>query len=601
MTEFFFLLFAAGLLGVVPLGIYLAENVLRVNLVRRLSRPATPRASMTMAKEYSLAQQEAIAAVETYFVERPTLLSTRTPPCLRRSWWQIDEVDRRVGTVQATADWMEDISSYSVWPQNGQGELQKQQITVKVFCTAVKAPGLQTSQWTTSVAYQWLFSADDNFPSSSEIVSFTVSELDCLLAQVGGTGQAAHASLLKARVSTSAAQRRQKAPFADPPPRPVIEVKPPPWPTPQDFNEAIQNPALCFQDSQLMQGRPALSALGLPCPDSGAFGSVYRLKSQEGDYAVKCFLRQVDDQAPRYEQISNYVLSDDLEETVWFEFLAQGIRLHGRWYPILKMEWVEGVSLSRFVGDHIGDRVAMASITQRFRGMVHDLNLAGIAHGDVQHANVMLLPDGQFRLVDYDGMFVPGLSGWHSNELGHRNYQHPARNHTHFGPYLDNFSAWVIDTSLSCLSLDGSLWEKLCAGDECLLFRREDFESPYISGAFLLLANHSCDEIRRRASILRALLSFSPETIPYLSAEVRYLLLSSAGKVENGAPPEILHHAIEVAGQAACQPARLHDQGSLPEIPLKDSSGRAGKQAGDSPEESKGNSSRPEFPDWMIP
>jgi GGDEF domain-containing protein len=31
-------------------------------------------------------------------------------------------------------------------------------------------------------------------------------------------------------------------------------------------------------------------------------------------------------------------------------------------------------------------------------------------------------------LIDYDGVFIPGLQGLRSIELGHPNYQHPQRN-----------------------------------------------------------------------------------------------------------------------------------------------------------------------------
>ena len=40
------------------------------------------------------------------------------------------------------------------------------------------------------------------------------------------------------------------------------------WPDPNDYNEAIQNPPLCFRDDELRQGQTELSALGLPMPCS---------------------------------------------------------------------------------------------------------------------------------------------------------------------------------------------------------------------------------------------------------------------------------------------------------------------------------------------
>ena len=43
--------------------------------------------------------------------------------------------------------------------------------------------------------------------------------------------------------------------------------------------------------------------------------------------------------------------------------------------------------------------------------MTADLERHGIAHGDLQHGNLLVAADGTFRLVDYDGMYVPALRG----------------------------------------------------------------------------------------------------------------------------------------------------------------------------------------------
>ena len=114
--------------------------------------------------------------------------------------------------------------------------------------------------------------------------------------------------------------------------------------------------------------------------------------------------------------------------------------------------------------------------------------MANIAHGDLQHGNILIHND-EIILIDYDGMYVPGLNGMKSNELGHRNYQHPGRNEEHFGPYIDNFSAWVILISIAAVSVDASLWNSLGAGEgeESLLFRQKDFVSPGTSRAFEFL------------------------------------------------------------------------------------------------------------------
>src|SRR5204863_3447178 len=93
-----------------------------------------------------------------------------------------------------------------------------------------------------------------------------------------------------------------------------------------------------------------------------------------------------------------------------------------------------------------------------------------IAHGDLQHGNV-LIARGDFKLIDYDGMFVPALAGRASHEVGHRNYQHPGRTESDFGIQLDNFSGWMIYLTLVALSIEPGLWSRFGQGDEHILFK----------------------------------------------------------------------------------------------------------------------------------
>jgi hypothetical protein len=91
--------------------------------------------------------------------------------------------------------------------------------------------------------------------------------------------------------------------------------------------------------------------------------------------------------------------------------------------------------------------------------MIKTLQQASVAHGDLQHGNVFVVGE-ELRLVDYDGMYVPSLTGKTSHEIGHRNYQHPHRTERDFGPHLDTFSAWVIYASLIVPAIDSTLWHR---------------------------------------------------------------------------------------------------------------------------------------------
>jgi hypothetical protein len=289
------------------------------------------------------------------------------------------------------------------------------------------------------------------------------------------------------------------------------------WPSPQDYNEAVQNLHANTSDADLQAGQIELSPLGLPRPITGAFASVYKVTSGDKDWALRCFLRDIPDTQWRYGRIADFLHSAQLPYTVPFDFEFQGLKIAGRWFPVLKMQWVEGATLDNYVHDRIAEGTLDSSMSAKFLQMCLELQKAGIAHGDLQHGNIMVRSDGTLVLVDYDGMFVPHINQPHSNELGHRNYQHPKRNAQHFGAYLDNFSAWVIYASLKALAVDTSLYQRLEAGEDCLLFRKDDFVNPVTSCAFRALEQHSDEELRRLARFIRFQLAVDPKLVPPLS------------------------------------------------------------------------------------
>jgi len=284
------------------------------------------------------------------------------------------------------------------------------------------------------------------------------------------------------------------------------------WPSPQDYNEAIQNPRQAFADPELQDGDPELNLLGLPRPITGAFASVYKMQCGQRIWAVRCFLRDFKDQQQRYTAINQHLDRVHLPYTVGFTFLSQGIRVRGQWYPILKMEWVQGDPLNVYIEKHLGNSDMLLTLAGRWIRMIKELQQASIAHGDLQHGNILIVGD-ELRLVDYDAMYVPALSGKTSHEAGHRNYQHPSRTND-FDLYLDNFSAWVIYLSLLAYSVEPGLWYRFGAGDECLLFRRDDFTNPGSSLIFFTLERSQNSQIQQLASLFRSRLQLPLSQFP---------------------------------------------------------------------------------------
>lgn len=257
------------------------------------------------------------------------------------------------------------------------------------------------------------------------------------------------------------------------------------WPNATDYNAAVQNPQLCFRDDDLRQGQAAGDLFGLPRPHSGNFADVYQIQGRDGQsWAVKCFTRPVADLRQRYRAISEHLRQAQRHFMVEFHFLHEGICIRGQWHPLLKMRWIEGFRLNEFVREHLNKPVLMDRLAHLWLRLSCELRDAGMAHGDLQHGNVLLVPSSKssslaLKLIDYDGMFVPALADQPSGEIGHPNYQHPQR--LREGGYdrnMDRFSHLLIYTALRCLRFGGEeLWHRY-DNLENLLFREEDFRQP---------------------------------------------------------------------------------------------------------------------------
>jgi serine/threonine protein kinase len=282
-----------------------------------------------------------------------------------------------------------------------------------------------------------------------------------------------------------------------------------PLPTSSDYQDAIQNPKSCFDHPELQRSRPEVDKLGLPRPFSGSFAVVFPVTLGNKKWGVRCFTTYHPDQELRYERISQHLSQHPLPYTVPFEFISRGIKVRGNWHPILKMEWVDGESLLKYVEKNLDKPQEIQKAALQFRKLTCDLKGIGIAHGDLQHGNIIMV-NGCFRLVDYDGMFVPGLEGLQSNELGHPNYQHPKRTSKDFGPYLDNYSAWCIYVSLMALAADPGLWHRIGAGDEHICFRKRDFEDPDSSPVIRALEEVRDDDLRKLVDLFKSII-YCPE------------------------------------------------------------------------------------------
>lgn len=256
------------------------------------------------------------------------------------------------------------------------------------------------------------------------------------------------------------------------------------WPAPHEYTIAVQNPHVCFRDPELKGASVQRAAsIGMPKVWTGNFAQVYELRTGARDgagrWALKCFTRSVHDIRTRYSSIAAAISRSRLPYFVDFDFLDYEMLVNGARWPVLKMRWSDGQPLAQFVEANLARPRALLAVAAQLFELVRDLERRRMAHGDLQHGNI-LIADSGVKLVDYDGLFVPAFAGTDAPEGGLPAYQHPRRSPGDYGVGLDRFSALVIGTALCALSVDPGLWTEFNTGDN-LLFTREDFTNPEAS------------------------------------------------------------------------------------------------------------------------
>ncbi len=309
-----------------------------------------------------------------------------------------------------------------------------------------------------------------------------------------------------------------------------------PWPGITDFSEAVQNPPLCFAGTDLENGLVATNPRGMPLVYSGAFACVYPVSIGGRTYAVRCFTREVSDQKDRYNALSDYLLNVLPPAFVHFEYVEDGISVRGTSYPLVKMEWVEGELLSSYVEAHLNDPDTLRRIAAQWRGgTTSSLRGLRIAHNDLQHGNVMVQNDGNIRLVDYDGMFLPQFAGEKSPELGHKNYQHPERTSDDYADYVDNFPAMVIYLSLLAIAAEPQLWE--FNNEDNLILARTDYADPKKSEVFRRLKSSSDSSVVELTEKLIECCDLAVADVPDLETALQGIRVTAPAPSSSAPPP----------------------------------------------------------------
>ena len=253
------------------------------------------------------------------------------------------------------------------------------------------------------------------------------------------------------------------------------------YPLISEYIESIKNSEDNF--NVLSTLRPVYDEAGEIVMSSGNFAVVFKMKDESSGklYAVKCFLKEQEGRDIAYQQITDeleYVSSNYLCSIKYFqkELFVDSTVSSDTEFPVLLMDWVEGVTLDKYVHQHISDKYALQLITYQFCRMAAWLMSQPFAHGDLKPDNILVTEDGILVLVDYDGMYVPAMQGQKARELGSPDYRHPLRTEDCFNEHIDDFPLALIGMSLKAIALDTSLLQNNAKSDS-LLFSESDFQN----------------------------------------------------------------------------------------------------------------------------
>ena len=250
------------------------------------------------------------------------------------------------------------------------------------------------------------------------------------------------------------------------------------YPLISEYKEAIK----AAEDNleQLKDLRPVMGDDGEPIMSSGNFAVVFKMKNEKTGkcHAVKCFLREQEGRADAYRMIAEeleFVSSTFLTLIKYFdrELFVDTTSTDETEFPVLLMDWVDGVTLDRYVRENIDNQYLLSLLAYQFSRLAMWLMPQPFAHGDLKPDNILVKNDGTLVLVDYDGMYVPAMKGQNACELGSPDFRHPCRTETDFDEHIDDFSLACILLSLKAISLRPLLLEEYGAQDRLLLSQKD--------------------------------------------------------------------------------------------------------------------------------
>lgn len=280
------------------------------------------------------------------------------------------------------------------------------------------------------------------------------------------------------------------------------------YPTVGQYTEAIMQAAKSPDEyfDKLKHLRPVLNSNGEPIMSSGNFAVVFKMSDENGkQYAVRCFHRAQQGREKNYRLICEELSKVSSPYLSSIKYYEKELFIDTEEYPVLLMNWVDGMTLDKYIRKVINDKKALNQLATKFKELAIWLLNQPFAHGDLKPDNILVKDDGSLVLVDYDGMFVPAMQGQKAREIGSPDFRNPSRTEDDFNKDIDSFPIVSILLSLELLVENKDYLSQYGAEDR-LLFSEEDYRNIDKSMLYKRAYTSYKDDLSNLSKLLKNLL-----------------------------------------------------------------------------------------------
>lgn len=187
------------------------------------------------------------------------------------------------------------------------------------------------------------------------------------------------------------------------------------YPSISEYIQALRSPEENFGE-RLEHLRLVCDGNNEPVMSSGNFAVVFKMTDGERSYALKCFTKEQEGRGKAYEQIAKELRTVPSSFLVHIDYFEAELFVDSRQtteteFPVLLMDWVDGMPLDKYVATIAHDREARERLLYELHALMTFLLPQHFAHGDLKPDNILVQSNGRVKLLDYDGMYVGAMDG----------------------------------------------------------------------------------------------------------------------------------------------------------------------------------------------